>query len=382
MLENNMPLSYPQKPFRFFLAISPGLEAIVASELQSHISDVKLVKMHVETGGVSFRVPLEEGIALLQRLRTPSKMFMRLSMKKTTSISDISTLINNANIQELLNPNTPCQIKVHSHKSKLHRKDIVEQKALRVMTGILGKAQHEDHRLTQQLQIRIDRDLATLSIQVHSGNLYQRGWRIQQGKASLRENLASVLLHVIKWQPHQTLLDPFCGSGTIAIEAARIQTGLQTRLEQEENWNQWIPFLQQKKPSSTKMTKMMACQNIFASDKHPQAINNCNKNADFAHVSFSIENRDVNSIEPPTSTGVIVCNPPYGLRLGQNVDAVYRCLGERWRESFCSTNGGWRVVFLSPNLRLARLVDKRVQSAYQFSQGGLNVHICTLHQDS
>ena len=81
---------------------------------------------------------------------------------------------------------------------------------------MVGKA-NEDERLLQKLQIRIDRDLATLSIQVHKGHLYQRGWRNQQGKASLRENLASVLLRIANWQSNQTLLDPFCGSGTIAI---------------------------------------------------------------------------------------------------------------------------------------------------------------------
>ena len=79
---------------------------------------------------------------------------------------------------------------------------------------------------------RIDRDLATLSIQVHKGHLYQRGWRTQQGKASLRENLASVLLQTANWNPNQTLLDPFCGSGTIAIEAARFKMGLPTRIFQ------------------------------------------------------------------------------------------------------------------------------------------------------
>ena len=90
----------------------------------------------------------------------------------------------------------------------------------------------------------------------------------------------------------------------------------------------------------------------------------------------------VRSWSSPQKEGLIVCNPPYGLRLGQNVDAVYRCLGQRWRERSCDQDMSWKVVFLCPNLRLAHMVDKRVRSVYQFSQGGLNVHICMLEKDT
>ena len=174
----------PQTHFRFFLAIAPNLEEVVASEVQSHLLVPSAAKLHLENGGISFRVSMEEGISLLQKLRTPNKMLMRLSTKKTTSISDIATLLNKAQLDNLLPSNTPCHLVVHANKSKLYRKDIVEQKAQRVIGGILGKPSG-DERLLQKLQIRIDRDLATLSIQVHKGHLYQRGWRSQQGKASL-----------------------------------------------------------------------------------------------------------------------------------------------------------------------------------------------------
>ena len=370
-----------QRQFRFFLAIAPNLEEIVAAEVQSHLLDTDTAKLHLENGGISFRVSMEEGISLLQKLRTPNKMLMRLSTKKTTSISDIATLLNKAQLDELVLPNTPCTVVVHSNKSKLYRRDIVEQKALRVLNGIMGKP-NKDARLLQKLQIRIDRDLATLSIQVHKGHLYQRGWRTQQGKASLRENLASVLLQTANWNPNQTLLDPFCGSGTIAIEAARFKMGLPTRIFQSENWHQWKPFVHQEHISTNPSRYVTQCDGIFASDKHQPAVDASVENSRIGGVSFSIEKRDVGEIEPPTKEGLIICNPPYGLRLGQNVDAVYRCMGQRWRERFCDADMNWKMVFLCPNFRLARLVDKRVRSVYQFSQGGLNVHICMLEKDT
>ena len=369
-----MPAS-PHKLYRFFLAISPGLEDVLLSEVLSFLPQTDATKIHKEQGGLSFRSSLTTGIELLQKLRTPTKMLMRISTKKTTSISDISTLINNANLQDLLYPQTPCHVAVHVYKSKLFRRDIVEQKALRVLTGILGTGSTQ-YSCVQKLQIRIERDLATLSIQVHSGHLYQRGWRVHQQKASLRENLASVLLRIIDWQPSETLLDPFCGAGTIPIEAARIYSQFSTRMEQEENWHFWKPFDHQPKTNSNS-TKISKCDHIFASDKDALSIDSCRKNSIVAQVQFSTIHRDINDLIPPTTQGgVIACNPPYGLRLGQNVDSVYRCLGNRWREHFVSNN--WRLVFLCPNMRLAKLVDSNVTSDHTFSQGGLQVHICTL----
>ena len=371
----------PQTHFRFFLAIAPNLEEVVASEVQSHLLVPSAAKLHLENGGISFRVSMEEGISLLQKLRSPNKMLMRLSTKKTTSISDIATLLNKAHLDELLLSNTPCHIVVHANKSKLYRKDIVEQKAQRVISGILGKTSR-DERLLQKLQIRIDRDLATLSIQVHKGHLYQRGWRNQQGKASLRENLASVLLQIANWNPNQTLLDPFCGSGTIAIEAARIKLGQPTRISQSENWHQWHPFIHQSNTPTLPSRNITHCDGIFASDKNQAAVDATTTNAGIGGISISIKKRDISEITPPTKDGLIACNPPYGHRLGQNVDSVYRCLGQRWRDCFCASDMNWKVVFLCPNLRLARLVDKRVRSIYRFSQGGLNVHICILSKES
>ena len=155
-----------------------------------------------------------------------------------------------------------------------YRKDIVEQKAQRVINGLW--ANQIKMKDCCKNYIRIDRDLAT-SIQLHKGHLYQRGWRTQQGKASLRENLASVLLQTANWNSNQTLLDPFCGSGTIAIEAARFKMGLPTRIFQSENWHQWKPFVHQDHISTTPSRYITQCDGIFASDKRQPARAQCEK---------------------------------------------------------------------------------------------------------
>ena len=155
-----------------------------------------------------------------------------------------------------------------------------------------------------------------------------------------------------------------------------------TRITQFENWHQWRPFAHQNNASTLLTKKVTHCDGIFASDKYQSALDVSEKNAIAGEVSFSVKKKDVSEITPPTKEGVIVCNPPYGLRLGENVDSVYRCLGQKWRDCFCAPDMNWKMVFLCPNLRLARLVDKRVQSVYRFSQGGLNVNICVLLRES
>ena len=85
-------------------------------------------------------------------------------------------------------------------------------------------------------------------------------------------------------------------------------------------------------------------------------------------VDFSTKVQNIQELIPPTEqSGVVACNPPYGLRLGQNVDSVYRCLGDRWRSHFSSHN--WRLVFLCPNMRLAKMVDPSTIAKATFSQG-------------
>ena len=126
---------------------------------------------------------------------------MRLSTK-TTSISDIATLLNKAQLDELFCQHT-CTVVVHSNKSNCIAEILLNKSTTCHQVGMW--ANQIKMKDCCKLQIRIDRDLATLSIQVHKGHLYQRVGEPSKGRASLRENLASVLLQTANWNSNQTL---------------------------------------------------------------------------------------------------------------------------------------------------------------------------------
>ena len=161
------------------------------------------------------------------------KMLMRLSTKKTTSISDIGTLFDKANIRELLYPNTPCDVTVHVHKSKLYRRDIVEP-AQRVLGGFW-----ENLRRTI-LAFRTSNVALNMILQHYRFRFTLAIYTNEDGESiesfPSRKLLFCVASHC-RLATFRTSCRSLCGSGTIAIEAARIVSQYPTRLEQSEHWH-------------------------------------------------------------------------------------------------------------------------------------------------
>jgi len=346
----------------------PGLEPVVARELEE-----AGLRVQVEPGAVTFSAELAQVAALAHQLRTPDRLLVTVARGPARSYEQLSALVRKADWTPYLRPHGPVEVRATARVSRLHHREAVQKKvelALRDALRGAGRPQR-GASLTQRVQVRLDDDIATLTVCAGGELLHRRGWRSRAGKAPLRENLAASMLIAAGWDGDEALLDPFCGSGTICIEAALLAQGRSPFVGRRLACSEW-PALRRGLPAERAPARLAV--SIVGADREPQAIAAAQAQARAAQVSVEWLNLDVAEVEPPAPAGLVVANPPYGKRLGDDVRGVYSTFGHTLRERF----GGWRACFLSPSPDLARRVDRGVMQLTTFHNGGTPVGVYAL----
>lgn len=185
------------------------------------------------------------------------------------------------------------------------------------------------------IDISLHRDVATLTIDTSGDGLHKRGYREVVGQAPLRETMAAGLILLSYWNRDRLLVDPFCGSGTIPIEAAMIGRRMAPGLGRSfaaEDWG-WIDRQVWKDARSAARDEKLPpmAEPILACDHDPAAVRLAERSAREAGVAGDIvvRNQEISAFRSTKDYGVVVCNPPYGERLGsqEEVEAVYREMG-------------------------------------------------------
>ena len=202
---------------------------------------------------------------------------------------------------------------------------------------------------------------ATVYLDTSGEPLFKRGYRRDTDDAPLRENLAAGLLALAQWSPEQPLLDPMCGSGTIGVEAALIAAGRAPGLArsfafQKLAWYDGPAWQRIKQAARDRIRAAPASVSIVASDKAAGAVAKTQANARNANIDafLRIEQADVLTRPAPAASGVLIANPPYGVRL-EKADAMaafYPQLGDALKRRFA----GWTAYLLTGDLRLAKLI--------------------------
>jgi putative N6-adenine-specific DNA methylase len=185
--------------------------------------------------------------------------------------------------------------------------------------------------------VHVARDKATLYLDVGGASLHKRGWRTHAGDAPLRETLAAAVLRLSGWDRERPLLDPMCGAGTIAIEAAawsrRIAPGLGRERFGFERWASHDEPMRAQMVAlrrEAQAAELPHGPRVFASDADPRAVDLARENARLAGVQLRVERRDVRELAPLEPPGFIVTNPPYGERL-EATGTLYEDLGRALR---------------------------------------------------
>ncbi len=237
-----------------------------------------------------------------------------------------------------------------------------------------------------RLNLLLRKDRATLSLDLSGTPLHRRGYRVGQGEAPLKENLASAMLLRAGWpQIHADgggLVDPMCGSGTLLIEgiliAADVAPGLKRDYFGFLGWrghapDAWNELLDEAKTRAE--TGLRALQPVFFGyDSNPVVLTEARRNAQQAELSGFVrfERQSIEHLKRPSDAqtpGLLICNPPYGERIGQQAELVpiYRAIGERARAEF----DGWRVAVITSDEDLGRSIGLRARKHYALYNGAL-----------
>ena len=382
---------------RLFAVSDPGLEPYTLQELQG----LGFTSWHAtvtgrqfagkspgeESGGIEFEGDIQAIYRANLHLRTASRVLVRLAEFHAAAFSELRRKARLLEWERYLKPGQPVAVRATCHQSRLYHSDAVRRETAASIGDRLGQPtllqnflENSELPLPQLVVVRILNDECTLSIDSSGSLLHRRGYRLATAKAPLRETLAAGLLLASGWDPSAPLLDPFCGSGTIPIEAALMRAGLAPGRNRRFAFMDWPGFDRtcwEKLLEDTRMHSQGETSGrnfIFASDRDAGAIAMALANAERAGVGNLIEFscRAVSAIEPQ-GTGWLVTNPPYGLRVKSKKDLrnLYAQLGKVLRIK-CP---GWQVAILCSELPLLHATGLRLDTSLSLVNGGVPVKL-------
>lgn len=233
------------------------------------------------------------------------------------------------------------------------------------------------------IQVGILKDVVTLAIDTSGSGLHMRGYRANALDAPLKESIASAMVQLSFWRKERILLDPFCGSGTIPIEAAMLARNIAPGLNRHfasEDWERIGKDLwKQARKDAYQAIDYDASPQLYGSDIDPAAIALAKENAEKAGVDdcVSFETKPVREVALPGEYGVLITNPPYGERLGElkEVEEMYRTLGRimktdpTWSTYLITSMESFETLFGRKADRKRKLFNGRIKTDYYQFEG-------------
>lgn len=366
--------------YRIFLVVPPGLEGVAQKEIGAVFPLLKSVS---SSDGLEFDCNLETIYKLNLNLRIPNRILIRFGEFKAVSFSELFNKSVRLPWKQFIKKDTAVSIRTTSHKSKLYHNNAVTQRIHQAIEANLAHPvsllKNEDFgssKKQQLLIVRVFEDNVTISIDSSGDPLHMRGYRQVVSKAPLRENLAASLILAAGWEPSMPLIDPFCGSGTIPIEAKLLAKNQAPGLFRDFAFENWPGFKEKDWQEIRKSHISLISSTdsiIIGSDRDRGAILIAEENAKKAKLENLIQwtHHSISDIVPTNIPGWIITNPPYGVRIKTNKDIrnLYARFGDILRERF----SGWQVLFLCNSFPLANQTRLKPKSLLTFTNGGISV---------
>jgi putative N6-adenine-specific DNA methylase len=371
-----------QPRYDLFAVCQPGLERLVADELRS----LGIANPRPVLGGVEFSGFLTHLYRVNLWSRTTERVLLRLREFRAETFRELHHKAARTAWEEFLTPGCDVSIRSTCRKSRLIHSGGVTERILSGISDRLGKPStlittDEENKSARPnfIVVRLVDDHCLISLDTSGALLHFRGYRQATAKAPLRETLAAALILASGWRPDRSLLDPFCGSGTIPIEAALIARQSAPGRKRSFAFMDWRKFDQAEwnalldQADGTLLPHAPA--SIQGSDRDAGAIEASCANADRAGVLDDIEftQRAVSAIEP-LGVGHVITNPPYGVRVGGaeahgDVRNLYAQFGKVLRAK-CAK---WHVALLAEDVQTERSTGLKFGPPLMLSNGGLKV---------
>ena len=319
-----------------------GLEGIVADELRF---EGKIEKVQAENGRVLFWGDAHTLAWANLNLRCAERVLIRLAAFRATSFDMLFEGVKAIAWEDWIGQQGAFPVKGHALQSKLHSvpdcQKIVKKAIVSRLSAHYGNSWFAESGEKYQIQFSIMNDKAEIFLDTSGAGLHKRGYRANANAAPLRETLAAAMVKLARWRGREPMLDPFCGSGTIPIEAAMIASRRAPGLLRSFAAEQW-PVIDRDVWRNARETALGRVENqaaaeILASDIDSACVELSAQNARKAGVYEMLHLRVADALQIPDGqhSGGLFVNPPYGERLldQQQARALYRTLGQALKNS-------------------------------------------------
>ena len=327
------------KVYELYAPCHFGMEAVLKRE----IIDIGYEISKVEDGRVYFFGDDEAIVRANLWLRTTERVLINVGSFKADTYDELFEKTKAIDWSEYLTKDAKFWVsKASSIKSKLFSpsdiQSIVKKAIVEKMKSIYNISWFQEDGAEYPLRVSIYKDVVILGLDTTGVSLHKRGYRTKVAKAPITETLAAALIMLTPWKKDRILIDPFCGSGTFAIEAAMMAMNMAPGLNREflsQNWENminrklWYELIDEAREEVDEDVR----PDIQAYDVDEAVLKAARENAANAGVSIHIQKRDVSELTHAKKYGFIITNPPYGERLEdkESLPPLYKTLGERFK---------------------------------------------------
>ena len=361
----------------FFATAAKGTEGALRDELR----ELKFRPVRADRGGVHFGGGRREAMRACLELRTAMRVLARVSTFPAPDgdalyegVSDIDWTLH-VTASHTLAVRASCRSSALTHTQFIAQRTkdaVVDQ--LRDRTGARPSVDREDPDL--QLFVHLVKDVATVYLDLSGESLHRRGYRFDRGEAPLKETLAAAMLRLGGWDRERPLVDPMCGAGTIAIEAAmwaedfapgllRERFGFERWASHDEEMKRGIADLRAAARARVRPHPML----IEASDVDIQSLRDVQENAKRAGVTVTVRRRDVRDLEATSPPGHVVTNPPYDERIEAAPD-LHRVMGRAFARL-----SGHRITVLAGTPAIMHAIPMRPEKSLVVWNGDIECRL-------
>lgn len=353
-----------------------GLEAITKRELEGlGYKDIK-----VENGRVMFKATLKDIAIVNLWLRTAERVLIKLDEFKAETFEELFNKTKKIDWSYWIPEDGNFIIQGKSIKSTLFSisdcQRIVEKSIVEKLKENYDIDWFEKSGSRYRIEVGLLKDIATITLDTSGEGLHKRGYRDQGSKAPIKETLAAAMVLLSYWNKDRVLYDPFCGSGTIAIEAAMIGKNIAPGLDRKFDFERW-DIIDRKDIIEAKKDAFKAMKNdvdlkIIASDIDEISIRIAKNNATNLGLEDDITfiQKDMRDVELENNYGVVITNPPYGERIGEKeeVEKLYIDLGKK-----LNPLNTWSVYVITSDEDFEKLYGKKANRKRKLYNGRIKV---------
>ncbi|GEP22736.1 RNA methyltransferase [Lentilactobacillus diolivorans] len=360
--------------FNLVATCAAGIEALVGKELRDLGYEVQ-----VENGRVRFTGTEADIIKASLWLRTADRIKIVVDEFDATTFDELFEKTTAIPWDHFLPMDAAFPVEGRSRNSKLHSVPDSQAIVKKAIVNELSAAYHRHTRLPETgakfpLEVAINKDHVMLTLDTTGSSLFKRGYRVEKGAAPLKENMAAALVMLTSWYPDMPFIDPFCGSGTIPIEAAMIGRNIAPGFNRDficEKWP-WVDeeMVQQVRDEADSKADYDRELDIFASDIDGNMIEISKRNAEEVGLLDDIHFKQLAVADFKTDkvNGVIIGNPPYGERMSdkEQVHELYRQMGKVFKPLT-----SWSKYFLTSDLEFEKYYGQQATKRRKLYNGAI-----------